>query len=57
MDAATIQKIAEWVTLERLCCPFFNFELDVNQGDNSVWLKLTGREGVKQFIEADFGVK
>src|SRR5262249_46422877 len=30
-DEATIQKAAEWITLERRCCPFLDFGLDVGR--------------------------
>ncbi len=44
---------AEWIELERRCCPFFDFELTMHGEDGDVWLSLKGRSGVKQFIEAD----
>ncbi|HEV2914146.1 MAG TPA: hypothetical protein VGX92_12770 [Pyrinomonadaceae bacterium] len=55
-DAETIPRAAEFITIERLCCPFLNFELEVGPSGSPVWLRLTGRAGVKQFIEAEFGV-
>lgn len=55
-DEATILAAAEFITIERLCCPFLTFELAVGAGDEPVWLKVSGRAGVKQFIEAEFGV-
>ena len=45
-EAVTIMKVAEFITLERLCSPFFTFELE----GGPLWLKLIGREGVKQFL-------
>ena len=45
---------AQWVDLERKCCPFFDFELTLHGEDGGLWLSLTGLEGVKQFIEMDF---
>ncbi len=46
---------AEFISLERLCCPFFGFELQVKREGGSVWLSLTGRDGVKPFIMAEIG--
>jgi len=46
-------EIAEWIDLERRCCPFFDFELTVRGENGTVWLSLKGRPGVKRFIEAD----
>jgi hypothetical protein len=54
-DAETILRAAEFITIERLCCPFLTFELEVGPAGSPVWLRLTGRAGVKQFIEAEFG--
>ena len=45
---------AQWIDLERRCCPFFNFQLDLQGGDGMLRLSLAGREGVKQFITVDF---
>jgi hypothetical protein len=53
-DTATYQLVAEWVEGERLCCPFFDIDVHIEREHGSLWLRLTGREGVKQFIRADF---
>ena len=45
----------DFVTLERLCCPFFDFDLRIERQSNSIYLSLTGREGVKPFIIAEVG--
>jgi len=47
--------VAEFITLERLCCPFFGFGLEVEREGGAVWLSLTGRDGVKPFIMAEIG--
>jgi hypothetical protein len=54
-DPGTVQLVAEWVTDERDCCPFFDIDLHLEQEGGPLWLRLTGREGVKQFIRADAG--
>jgi len=48
-------KTANFIMLERLCCPFFGFALEIEPEGGSVWLSLTGREGVKFFIVAEVG--
>lgn len=53
-DAATVRLVEEWVAGERLCCPFFDIELRLEREGGAVWLGLTGRDGVKAFIKADF---
>ena len=53
-DAATVQRVLEFAAGERLCCPFFDIVVRMEREQGSVWLRLTGSEGVKQFIKADF---
>lgn len=48
-------KAVEFISLERLCCPFFGFSVEVEPEGGAVWLHLTGREGVKPFIRAEIG--
>lgn len=48
-DSGWYVKLAEWVTLERLCCPFLSFEQGFNQA--GIWLRLTGDENAKRFLE------
>jgi hypothetical protein len=43
--------IAKYIEYERLCCPFFDFELKVESDQRAVWLSLTGREGVKELLK------
>lgn len=54
-DAAMIRDLGEFIANEKLCCPFFDFELKIERESGPMWLNLTGREGVKQFIKAEFG--
>ena len=53
-DSQLIQEIAEFIVYERLCCPFFDFELAVEQDSNRLWLRLRGQEGIKEFIRHEF---
>lgn len=48
--------VAEFITLERLCCPFLQFELVLEAEGNALWLRLRGREGVKAFVQMELGV-
>ncbi|SFI81694.1 hypothetical protein [Thermoflavimicrobium dichotomicum] len=52
-ESSMIIKLAEFISLERLCCPFLNFELRV-EANRPVWLHLTGGEGVKGFLKETF---
>jgi hypothetical protein len=52
-DPATVSMAAEWAAEERRCCPFFDIEIRMEREGGALWLKLTGREGTKEFIEVD----
>ena len=48
-----IVKLAQFVALEKLCCPFLHFAIEVEPEHGPVRLRLTGREGVKAFIREE----
>ena len=52
IDTARIAlpQLAEWISFERKCCPFFEFRIDLAAESGPVWLSLTGRAGVKEFL-------
>jgi len=52
-DTKTIAMVAEWAAGERLCCPFFNIQLRMEEESGPFWLRLTGRKGTKEFIQID----
>jgi hypothetical protein len=56
LDAALISlpEVAEWMTLERLCCPFLTFQLATSGKQGDWLLTLTGPTGVKLLLEAEF---
>lgn len=53
-DSKTYALLNEWAQGERLCCPFFDIAIRAEREGGAIWLRLTGREGTKQFIHADF---
>jgi hypothetical protein len=55
-DAARLDLAAlgEWIALERRCCPFLHFRLDIEPAGKTV-LALTGGPGVKEFLRAEMG--
>jgi nicotinamidase-related amidase len=53
---ATLVQIAEFISLERACCPFFNFQLEIVEENGPTWWRVTGREGVKEFLAQTLGV-
>ena len=54
-EPSTILTIAEFITFERLCCPFFNFALELESEGGPLWLRLTGGEGVMEFLQFELG--
>lgn len=48
--------LAEFVALERLCCPFFDFGIEVESGGGPLWLRVTGGEEAKRVLRAELGV-
>ena len=52
-DMKTYQLVTEWVAGERVCCPFFEIDLRSEPGGGPLWVRLTGRDGVKEFINAE----
>jgi hypothetical protein len=42
--------MARFVENERLCCPFFNFGLDVEAHGGPLWLQLTGEGEIKALL-------
>jgi hypothetical protein len=42
--------VTEDLNLERLCCPFVNYILEIEPNRGPFWLRMTGSEGVKEFL-------
>jgi hypothetical protein len=49
-----ISKIADFISNERLCCPFLEFNLNVSSNNEPISLSLTGPEGTQEFLQAEF---
>jgi len=53
-DGATFRLLSEWADGERRCCPFFDVAIRFDREGGPLWLRLTGRDGVKEFIRGEF---
>ena len=53
-EAEGVRDMLEFILSERVCCPFFTFELGFPSPHESVWLTLRGGEGVKEFVAGSF---
>jgi len=49
-----ISKIAEFISNERLCCPFLKFSFNIVSNREPVSLLLTGPIGTQEFLRAEF---
>jgi hypothetical protein len=51
----SIVGLATWIDDERKCCPFLGLGLEKEPDDGPLWLRLTGPEGVKEFLRTEMG--
>lgn len=49
----TLAKLADFIALDRKCCPFFHFRVDVEPHSGPIWLTITGADGIKQPLQAE----
>ena len=49
-----VAKVNAFVATERRCCSFFHIEVAFEPGLGPIWLRLTGPEGVKRFVDETF---
>lgn len=54
LDHGTVERIAQFIVLERRCCPFFDFTVSVPAQANHAELTIAGPDGVHPFIQAEF---
>jgi len=52
----SLAELADWVAAEGKCCEFFDFHIDLEHRGSLLCLRLTGEEGIKAFIRAEFQV-
>jgi len=52
----SLAELADWVEAEGKCCRFFDFHIDLERQGTLLCLRLTGEEGIKPFIRAEFQV-
>ena len=53
-QSVSVMDIAEWISRESRCCPFFDFTMEQERDGGARWLKLQGKDGVKDFIRLEF---
>jgi hypothetical protein len=55
-DADAFDELARWITLERRCCPFLDFGVQLTSGGGPIWVRLTGPAGTREFLDAELPV-
>lgn len=53
-DASAFDELCSFVANERKCCPFLAFEIKLTPNSGPIWLRLTGPDGIKSFLDAQF---
>jgi hypothetical protein len=53
LNPATYSALTEITPLEHACCPFFSLNIRIQPDERLFW-RLTGAEGIKPFIQAEF---
>jgi hypothetical protein len=53
-ETELISKIGDFISAERLCCPFLKFTLIVMSSGEPISLSLTGPDGTQEFLRAEF---
>ena len=48
--------LAEWIALEQLCCPFLTLGIELQRDHGPIWLRASGKDGVKNFLRAELGI-
>jgi hypothetical protein len=46
--------VAEDLNMERLCCPFVDYTLEITPNRGPFWLRMAGGEAVKEFLRMSF---
>ena len=51
--AWSFETVARFVSNERKCCPFAEFQINVAAGEADIWLIVTGPDGTRELLEAE----
>lgn len=52
-ESNTLIQAAQFITNERLCCPFWHFTLTLEPQSRALWLQLAGGAGAKQLLRQE----
>ena len=52
-DRAVFETVTDFVKNESRCCPFLTFTIELAGSASSFWLRITGPEGTRDFLDAE----
>ena len=52
-DADAFDELTHWISLERRCCPFLRFTIELTPDAGEIRLQLTGPAGTREFLDAE----
>jgi len=44
-EKVSLADLGQWISYEARCCPFFDFEVELQRDNGPLWLKLKGKDG------------
>jgi hypothetical protein len=53
---ALLRDVVELIEVERHCCAFLTFRLEVTPGNGPVWFDMSGPPGTRDFLETELGL-
>lgn len=56
-EAEAFEDIARFVALERLCCPFLDFVIELAPKAGRLWLSMTGPERTREFLDVELPLR
>lgn len=54
-EADALEQVARFAANERKCCPFLAFTIELAPDGGPLWLRLSGPEGTREFLDAEIG--
>lgn len=57
LEKSVLLALAEFISLERLCCPFLDFLLEVERGGGPIWFRMTGTEEAREVLRAELAIR
>jgi len=53
---AVLRDLVELIEVERHCCAFLTFRVEVTPATGPIWLEMSGPPGTRNFLETELGL-